>query len=348
MVDKENSFEWKLFSPTLKYNDWDSMLQDLDGHNIFQSSLWGNYKKCNGWIPRHIILLNSDREVIYAFQALSKIIFKLVNIIWVPGGISYHSENAKKINIQDAIRPMIKASIGENTIYNYFRINFCQNGYFHNKIYKNRILFKPKVKINSGLTIIIDINKTDEELLMSMRKKHRYYVRKALKENLQWDYSINEKNINDYFYAQNIMVENKGLKSQLLSLEDFKLLFNHMSDSIVMISGRYKEQLVSACVIFIFGNKAFYYKAVTTTIGRERNSSYAMIFKSIIHLKSLGITKFDFGGIDPDNIKAKGVDHFKKGFGGYITDDLGELDWSKNILLRLIMNIGISYKKNNF
>ena len=131
------------------------------------------------------------------------------------------------------------------------------------KICKNELLYEPRVRINSEYTIIIDINKTDEELLMSMNKKHRYYVRKALKENIEWDYSINDKNISDFLYAHNIMVKNKGLKSPLLSFDHLKILFNYMNNSIILVSGRYQEQLVSACVILIYGEKAFYYKAVS-------------------------------------------------------------------------------------
>jgi lipid II:glycine glycyltransferase (peptidoglycan interpeptide bridge formation enzyme) len=66
-----------------------------------------------------------------------------------------------------------------------------------------------------------------------------------------------------------------------------------------------------------------------------------MFYKTISYLKEINIKIFDFGGIDPINPLAEGVNHFKKGFGGTITEYLGEWEWSDSKLLRFGSNLGI-------
>ena len=86
--------------------------------------------------------------------------------------------------------------------------------------------------------------------------------------------------------------------------------------------------------------------AASNNEGRKANLAYAMIPILFNHLKEKGIIHFDFGGIDPANSEAKGVDHFKKGFGGEIIEHLGEWDSARISFLRFIMNIYLMKKLN--
>lgn len=80
----------------------------------------------------------------------------------------------------------------------------------------------------------------------------------------------------------------------------------------------------TSCLVLTLADKAFYLLAATGTDGRRISAAYAMVFKLFELLKSRGVTRFDFGGIDPLSPSARGVDHFKRGFGGEIVEYLGE------------------------
>jgi hypothetical protein len=81
--------------------------------------------------------------------------------------------------------------------------------------------------------------------------------------------------------------------------------------------------------------------AATNDLGRDACAAYSMIPSLLRHLSGKGIKKFDFGGIDPGNIAAEGVDHFKKGFGGSIIEYLGEWEIASSELVRVGMSLGL-------
>ena len=70
-----------------------------------------------------------------------------------------------------------------------------------------------------------------------------------------------------------------------------------------------------------------------------------MVPKLFEILQQAGITRFDFGGVDPHAPSARGVDHFKRGFGGELMAHLGEWEWAANTSLRWAANILIGRKR---
>jgi len=55
-------------------------------------------------------------------------------------------------------------------------------------------------------------------------------------------------------------------------------------------------------------------------------------------LREEGVVEFDFGGINPQSDLARGVDHFKRGFGGREIQYLGEWDQATSAVLRMVTN----------
>jgi lipid II:glycine glycyltransferase (peptidoglycan interpeptide bridge formation enzyme) len=98
---------------------------------------------------------------------------------------------------------------------------------------------------------------------------------------------------------------------------------------------------VTSCLAQVFGKKAFYMVASTNEKGRDVSAAYAMVEVLIQQLRARGITQFDFGGIDPVNKSASGVNHFKCGFGGQITEYLGEWEAASSEIIRRTLNFAI-------
>jgi len=181
-----------------------------------------------------------------------------------------------------------------------------------------------------------------------MSKKHRYYVRKSMKEDVNWIHLSNDDSISKFVNAYNNMLKSKKFHGESLTTKNIGLLKSKLNNKMILFSGMKDDELITSCILLIYGETAFYYLAVTTPDGRQLNISYAMIYESILYLKKLGIKKFNFGGINPSNLDARGVDHFKKGFGGEIIKYFGEYEWSKNKLISNFVNKAIKYKRGSF
>jgi lipid II:glycine glycyltransferase (peptidoglycan interpeptide bridge formation enzyme) len=342
-MNKKSNEGWEIFNSN-DDNNWEEIIQPLKGSNIFQTSHWANYKLLSGWSSEKYIFVDDRGQVDYALQVLKKTYLNFFKIYWIPGGIAAKKSVENKIN--DKMEKFID-NLSQNNYLQYLRINLLQNKYDEFKIEKKNFS-NSNVKVNSGFTIHININKDSEEILSEMKKKHRYYVNKSLKENVNWNFNSNKKYIRDFLECYNNMILEKKIKLMYLSNDHLFLLKNNLKDKMKIITCYQKGELISSCIVLIFNNKAFYYLAVTTSKGRDLNISYAMIFKTILYLKELGIKTFDFGGINPNEKKAKGVDHFKKGFGGNIIENLGEYDWASSNIIKIIINKIILRRKGSF
>jgi lipid II:glycine glycyltransferase (peptidoglycan interpeptide bridge formation enzyme) len=62
-------------------------------------------------------------------------------------------------------------------------------------------------------------------------------------------------------------------------------------------------------------------------------------------LKSLGVERFDFGGLAPGSPGAAGVDHFKRGFGGDTIEYLGEWEWARSRMIQRAANYLIGRRR---
>jgi len=85
--------------------------------------------------------------------------------------------------------------------------------------------------------------------------------------------------------------------------------------------------------------------AATNEKGRSMSAAYAMFEKLAHELISRNVLEFDFGGIDPVNPGSTGVNHFKSGFGGEITELIGEWEYSSNNYIRYLINLLIKLKR---
>ena len=98
---------------------------------------------------------------------------------------------------------------------------------------------------------------------------------------------------------------------------------------------RYHEAFLKAET---FGGPSLYFhqRALAT---RGEPASEANLDYVYATLASWGMTRFDFGGIDPRSPSASGVDHFKRGFGGELIQHLGEWEWAATSPLRWAANV---------
>ena len=73
-------------------------------------------------------------------------------------------------------------------------------------------------------------------------------------------------------------------------------------------------------------------------------ASYGVFALLLQYLQNTGMTEFDLGGMDPNSPGARGVNQFKKGFGGELVQYVGEWEWATASWLRWAVNFGIWYR----
>lgn len=172
-------------------------------------------------------------------------------------------------------------------------------------------------------TLVLDLNRPEEQIFASLSKNKRRDIRLAEKNNL-----IMEEGSPEQFYElkKKFLLRKKilplGTKKEIFPLceafgEKAKILISYPPCP----SGSSCPSVPLAGLLLLFRETtAYYWQAASTKQGNKLLAPTLLLWEAIKLAKKKGCTKFDFEGIYderfPQNRSWLGFTHFKKGFGG--------------------------------
>jgi len=174
---------------------------------------------------------------------------------------------------------------------------------------------------------ILDIRKSEEELLKNMRKSHRYLIKKATVFNIE---ILKSKKIEDVLMFTNLyksfssaknFVAHKGIKEEIeiLGKDEEALLF----------FAKYQNKIIAGVLIDFIGPLAVYHHAASDTEYKNIPANYLLLWEAIKEAKKRGKKFFNLWGVAPENAKNhpwSGFTLFKTGFGGERIEFLHAMD----------------------
>jgi len=168
---------------------------------------------------------------------------------------------------------------------------------------------------------LLDITPTVDELLGAMHKKTRYNIKKSLKQDLETSFFSGKDLVPwaDTFIALN-QQNTSSHKTTTHSKSYFKSFFEFAGESSEnFIAITRKEGHVLAINLFIVNNGlAFCPFGASNDLGKKLGAYYHIKWSSIQHMKDMGTTLFNWGGVSVGmhDDYLLGVTKFKTGFGG--------------------------------
>ena len=332
---------WKLWDGTEEA--WDQNLCNALDYTVFQSFSWGEYKKRQKWLPLRYISFDNNGKTIGMAQLLVKKLPLRMTFIWAPGGPVFCWPNNNIFDLNELIGDLLTQL---RCIYPISVIRFhSQTANNSNLSYNfNKACLRPYFKLNSGYSVMIKLDQSLDQLKSKMTAKHRYYVKKSTDAGLCWLVGNNDKQLEDLAGIHQEMVHEKQLASIAISYKELINMRDVFGSQVLILTGYLDKLAVTSCLVLLFGGKAIYMIASTGKQGRKISAAYAMLERLILELTERGVTEFDFGGIDPVNPNAIGVNHFKCGFGGQIVEQLGEWEAANTEFIRFIINIAIRFR----
>ncbi|MBU1255796.1 aminoacyltransferase [Patescibacteria group bacterium] len=175
--------------------------------------------------------------------------------------------------------------------------------------------FKKSLKeIQPSKTIILNINKSEEELLKQMHHKTRYNIGLAKKKGV----TVQEMDLKDK-ESINIFIDLLEQTAQrdkfhIHSKEHYKKMLEILGkDGIAkLFLAKYKDKIIAGILNSFFNQTAVYSHGASDYNYRDLMAPYLLQWQAIIQAKEHGLKYYDFGGIDEE--KWPGVTRFKKGF----------------------------------
>jgi lipid II:glycine glycyltransferase (peptidoglycan interpeptide bridge formation enzyme) len=316
---------------------WQRALDAHPGAPVFQHWGWGEFQRGGGWTPMRLISEPRDasREPAAVAQVLGRRMPEGTMFAWVPGG-PLVTDPSRAAEMMQGLHRTLLDEFGRC----YTRCNVMAP---HDKgtfMMTNASMRRPNRPVNSRYSVFLDLTSPHAAWLKSIRKKHRYEVKRAENSSLEWTFSTDDLSLSLLADVLRQMVEEKRIDVPIYSFPQLAAMRGALGDSMTVVVGLHEGQPAAGALVLSLGGRSHYLAAGSTAAGRKVSASYAMMSRLYQHLQSKGLVTLDLGGIAPSNRRAVGVDHFKLGFGGEVVEYLGEWEIG-SVPARLLGNAAV-------
>ncbi|HPF45044.1 MAG TPA: peptidoglycan bridge formation glycyltransferase FemA/FemB family protein [Syntrophomonadaceae bacterium] len=202
----------------------------------------------------------------------------------------------------------------------------------------------------------LDITPSEIALLSNMHQKWRYNIKLAGRKGVVIREAQNKEDLK-IFYT---ILQETAKRDHFLvrDYQYFEWIWDYMvSQNYAQIFlAEYEGRVISATLGLILGTKFWYLYGASSNEDRNVMPNYLIQWEMIKWARKQGCTLYDFRGVSGDmdeNNPLYGLYRFKKGFGGELTEFMGEMDkvyspffyllWNK--VLPLYQKISRSIKK---
>jgi lipid II:glycine glycyltransferase (peptidoglycan interpeptide bridge formation enzyme) len=183
-------------------------------------------------------------------------------------------------------------------------------------------LKKSPMHLAAEHTVIINLAKSEDDILAGMRRQTRYEVRQATKRGI-----IVEKNDSEAIFREFHAVQAETARRQKFVPPSLKVLLAEREafagNIMIYVAKTAEGEPIAYGLIIKNGREADYYEAASTPLNRKLPGAYALLWQAIKDLKKEGYERFNLWGIAPagqPHHRYAGVTTFKTGFGGDIVE----------------------------
>lgn len=171
-------------------------------------------------------------------------------------------------------------------------------------------------------TVMVDLTKSEEEILAGMRRQTRYEVRRADKLGIKV-ISGNSEELFKEFHAEQVKTahrQNFIPPSEKVLLAEREAFGDNIN---IYVAETAEGEKIAYGLILGSGKEADYYEAASTELNRKMPGAYALLWQATRDLKAAGYERFNLWGIAPagqPNHRYAGVTTFKTGFSDNVVE----------------------------
>ncbi len=189
---------------------------------------------------------------------------------------------------------------------------------------ENRQLFaelgaKPApMYLSVELAGVLDLHLSEDEILKNASQRLRRALRKAAKNNVEIDVSVDPKDLAEFYKIQ---LETARRHSFVSFSEDFltkQFATFAKYDAVKLYTARLDGEILAQNFMIFYGNEASYHYGVSTELGTKLSSAPLLHMQAMRDARERGIGRYNFWGItktDDTKHRFYGVSQFKRGFG---------------------------------
>lgn len=177
---------------------------------------------------------------------------------------------------------------------------------------------KAPMYLSVELAGVLDLTKSEDELLKGMRQRLRRALRKAEKNDITVETSTDPGDIAEFYQIQ---LQTARRHDFVSFSEDFltrQFAAFAATDNAVLYTAWHEGEVLAQNFMIFYGNEASYHYGVSTELGTKLSGAPLLHMHAMRDARERGITRYSFWGIvdeDDTGHRFYGVSVFKRGFG---------------------------------
>lgn len=331
--------------PVVNAAEWGLFTERAPDIHLLQTAAWGELKSSFGWKETRVVSGEVGAQILFRPLVLG---FTLAYIakgpVSLPGSNpddavwkTFWSEVDAECRRQKAIFLKVEPDFWENAADAETDEHHPPSGFRHS----------PQ-SIQPKRTLVVDLNREEEEILSQMKQKTRYNIRLAQKKGVVVRDSADLQAFHDL-----ISITGERDHFGVHSLEYYSRAYElfHPQGECELLIAEYEGDPLAGLMVFAHGKRAWYLHGASSNRQRERMPTYMLQWEAMRWARGRGCMQYDLWGV-PDanedfleeNFTRRedglwGVYRFKRGFGGRLMRAAGPWDRIYNPLVYTVYRL---------
>ena len=304
---------------------WEGFLKGFESKTFLQSWNWGKFQSLMGKEIWRLGVFSDNKLLGVCFVYKEKA--KRGKHLVIPHG-PIIQKNESQVFQEEKARFIRVAPILEQTEEN-------------RKIFEQIGFRQAPMHIHAEVSWQINIDRSEKEILMDMKKNTRYYTRKAGKNpeiKVVKGFGLNDLAIFHQLYRATVSRHDFVPFSKRYLNNEIKVF--GAANEVMIFTGTFKDKPFVSTIIIFWQNIAFYHHGASLPCSEP--VSYAVQWEIIKEAKERGCCLYNLWGIADIEDRSHpwaGLTHFKKGFGGKAARYVKTMDLPMSLLYWL--NYGV-------
>lgn len=309
-TSKKNNFQ---IEECQSKEEWDNFVTSFNQANFLQSwDFYEFYKNIKHQVVRRVIKSNGKIVAAYAGEVEPA---KRGRHLAVAGGPILDWTN--DVLIGTVFKDMISVAKKMQCIFVRVRPQL-ENTPESVKIFQKYHFKRAPMYLSVEFAGVLDLTKTEDEILVGMRQRLRRALRKAEKNQIKIETTTDPAAIKEFYRIELQTARRHDFYafSENFLTKQFEA-FAKNQEAVLYIAKKDGEILAENFMIF-YGNEASYHYGVSSELGTKYSGAPLLHMQAMRDARQRGITRYNFWGIvDENDTKHRfyGVSVFKRGFG---------------------------------
>jgi peptidoglycan pentaglycine glycine transferase (the first glycine) len=329
---------------------WDRALLSLPNPHILQSWDWGEFKSRHGWRATRL-LFDEGAGVVAAASVLQRKVPRLpLSILYVPKGpaldwtdLALARRVLEELERLARRRRALLLKIDPDVYYPERAPEFSPRPTCAHELVRlleSRGWQLSDEQIQFRNTLLLDLTRSEDELLAAMKQKTRYNIRLAGRRGvtIRQITSVDSlEGLSDalalfyQIYAETAQRDGFIIRPASYYRDAWGIFVQEGKAHLLL--AEFEGETVAGLIVFTFGSAAWYMYGASASRHRRHMPSYLLQWEAIRQAKAAGCTLYDLWGA-PDTLDESdpmwGVVRFKVGMGGRLARGVGAWDLAAN------------------